>query len=390
MAVLRICLVYDHLYPYTVGGIERWMRDLALRLVDAGHEVTYLTMRPWSGEHPDLPGVTVVSLVRTPRVYGEERRTLLPPLFFGIAVLRHLMRTGARYDVVHTASFPYFPLLAAAVARRRSAFRLVVDWHEVWTRSYWRSYAGALVGNLGWLVQRLCVAVPQRAFCVSRLHAERLRAEGFRGTISVLPGLYAGPVEPSTLSEVELLIVYAGRHVREKRVQALVRAFEYAHQRRPDLRLELYGDGPTRPAVQQLVRNLGLEGSVRVLGHRSEEEVASALARAACVATASEREGYGLVVVEAAARGTPSVVVRGLENAATELVIDGVNGVVAPSSDPRSLGDSLLGAIDGGAQLRTSTALWFAENAGRLRLENSLAEVLACYTADGAPGSLDG
>ena len=44
----------------------------------------------------------------------------------------------------------------------------------------------------------------------------------------------------------------------------------------------------------------------------------------------SAREGFGLVVAEAAADGTPSVVVAGEDNAAAELVIDGVNGFVAP------------------------------------------------------------
>ncbi len=40
-------LVYDCLFPYTVGGAERWYRDLAERLCADGHEVTYLTLRQW-------------------------------------------------------------------------------------------------------------------------------------------------------------------------------------------------------------------------------------------------------------------------------------------------------------------------------------------------------
>ena len=55
-----------------------------------------------------------------------------------------------------------------------------------------------------------------------------------------------------------------------------------------------------------------------------------------CLVLPSRREGYGLVVVEAAALGTPSVVVRGPDNAATELVEDGKNGFVAPSADPET------------------------------------------------------
>ena len=57
---MRICLVYDCLFPYTVGGAERWYRNLAERLAADGHEVTYLTLRQWGrGEDPGVAGVDV-------------------------------------------------------------------------------------------------------------------------------------------------------------------------------------------------------------------------------------------------------------------------------------------------------------------------------------------
>jgi glycosyltransferase involved in cell wall biosynthesis len=378
---MRVCLVYDRLYPHSIGGAERWLRDLAVRLAEAGHQVTYVTTRQWEKENePQLPGVNIIGVTGTRRSHVEGRRAVGPPLLFGAAVLRHLVRHRHRYDVVHTASFPYFPLLAAALARSRRPYLLVVDWHEVWTRGYWRLYAGPLIGTIGWLVQRVCVRVAHRAFCVSRMHARRLLAEGFRGEVTVLPGLYAGPVGSTPAEAVDSgTVVYAGRHVREKRVPALVRGFAAALRQRPQLRLELYGDGPERDDVERLVVELGLSGCVQVHGQRDEAEVEHAVASAACVATASEREGYGLIVVEAAARGTPSVVVSGPENAATELVAEGVNGAIAPSAAPEELGEAILRALDGGAALRASTARWFTENAATLRIENSVSAVLETY-----------
>jgi glycosyltransferase involved in cell wall biosynthesis len=215
---------------------------------------------------------------------------------------------------------------------------------------------------------------------MSRLHAKRLVTEGYRDTPMVLPGLYAGPVAPSPGERVDAaLVVYAGRHVREKRIDALVRAFARAAAQRSDLRLELYGDGPSRTAVERLAHALGVGERVRIAGRVPEEEVAAAFSRAACVATASEREGYGLIVVEAAAYGTPSVVVAGPENAATELVQDGVNGAVARDATPGELADALLRVIDAGSALRKSTAGWFAENARNLMLDRSVALVLDAY-----------
>jgi hypothetical protein len=115
---VRVCIVYDCLYPYTIGGAERWYRNVAERLAEAGHDVTFLTLRQWEhGTEPDIPGVRVVAAGRRMALYTRSgRRRLLPPVVFGIGVLGHLLRKGRRYDVVHTASFPYFSLLAAAAS----------------------------------------------------------------------------------------------------------------------------------------------------------------------------------------------------------------------------------------------------------------------------------
>src|SRR4051794_20559849 len=219
---MRVCLVYDCLFPYTVGGAERWYRNLAQRLAADGHEVTYLTLRQWPrGESGDVPGVRVVAAGPRLALYREAgQRRILPPLVFGAGVLWHLLRHGRGYDVIHTASFPYFSLLAAAVARAVHRFRLIVDWHELWSREYWHEYLGPRAGQVGWWVQALCLRVPQRAFCFANLTAERLRAEAVRGPVTVLEGEYVGALTPAAPRPADPLVVFAGRHIPEKRAPA--------------------------------------------------------------------------------------------------------------------------------------------------------------------------
>jgi glycosyltransferase involved in cell wall biosynthesis len=376
---MRVCVIYDCLYPHTIGGAERWYRNLSERLVSAGHEVTYLTMRQWRrDERPALEGVDVVAVAPRMDLYANGRRRIAPPLAFGAGVLRHLLRQGDRYDVVHTASFPYFSLLAAGLARRVHRFRLFVDWHEVWTREYWREYLGP-GGRLGWSVQRRCARIPQRAFCFARLHERRLREIGLRGDVSILEGEFAGPLEPPVPQPAEPMVVFVGRHIPEKRVLAVARAVAAARERLPGLRAEIYGDGPDRLKLLTLIRRLGLDGAVEAPGFVEGERVEDALRRALCLLLPSRREGYGLVVVEAASLGTPSVVVAEPDNAATELIADGENGFIASSAEPEQLAAAIVKVYEIGPLLRERTAAWFGRNATRLSLDNSLATVLAEY-----------
>ena len=366
-------MVYDCLYPHTIGGAERWYRQLALHLSQAGHDVTYVTMPQWDEtETPDLPGVQVVAVGPRSSLYSNGRRRIGPPLLFGFGVLRHLASHGSEYEVVHLVSFPYFPILAAALLRRIRRYRIAVDWFEVWTREYWDEYLGVF-GRVGYWVQQLCIRVRQEAFCFSDLHQRRLRAAGVRGPVTVLRGLYEGELRARESLPADPVVLFAGRHIPEKQVTAIVPAFAHAREEVPELRCAIYGDGPDRDEVLRQIESYGLEDVAEAPGFVEQERVEEALGKALCVVLPSRREGYGLVLVEAMARGTPVVVVRGPDNAAVELVEEGVNGFVAASASPQDLGEAIIRVHRAGAALRHSTAAWYDRNAQMLSLEGSIA-----------------
>jgi glycosyltransferase involved in cell wall biosynthesis len=390
---MRVCVVYDCLFPYTVGGGERWYRNLAERLAAEGHEVTYLTLRQWKRGEQVVLDERVRVLTAGPRMdlyTTSGRRRILPPLVFGLGVLLHLLRNGGRYDVVHSSSFPYFSLLAAALARPLRRFDLVVDWFEVWSVSYWRDYLGGAGGRVGALVQRLCARVPQKAFCFSELHARRLREEGLRGSVTVLRGLYSETIEVAAPRDADPLVVFAGRLIPEKQVTLGVAAMALAAPRIEGLQGEFFGDGPERTALEAAIIEHGLAGVVAAPGFADARTLDAEMRRALCVLLPSRREGYGMVVVEAAARGTPSVVVAGEDNAATELIEEGVNGTIASSADPQALADAIVRVHAAGIGLRERTAGWFAQNAERLSLSSSLRTVLECYAGGESIGDPTG
>ena len=376
---MHVCLVFDCLYPHTVGGGERWYRALAEGLAARGHTVTYLTRLQWDPQAgAGVPGVNVVAVTPEMELYVHGRRSITVQVRFGLGVLRHLLRRGGDYDVVQTPGL-HFSLLAVLAARLVRRFKVVVDWFEVWTREYWLEYLGGVAGRLGWLGQRFAARSRHEALCFSRLHARRLEELGHRGRITLVEGLSVLPPEDPAPVDAEPLVVFAGRQIPEKQAPAVVPAVALARTRIPGLRAEIFGDGPDRDTVLRLIEEHGLDGSVSAPGFAPAEEVRETLRRALCHLFPSRREGYGLVVVEAAALGTPTVVVRGPDNAALELVEDGKNGVVAESAEPEELADAILRVHAAGPELRRSTAEWFRRNRDRLSFESSLDTVLRVY-----------
>jgi glycosyltransferase involved in cell wall biosynthesis len=376
---VHVCLVFDCLYPHTVGGAERWYRNLAEGLAGQGVQVSYLTLLQWDPDvGASVPHVEVVAVGPRMALYVDGRRSVGAQLRFSLGVFRHLLRHGGRYDVVQTPAL-HASVLAVLAVRRFRRFKVVVDWFEVWTREYWLEYLGRLAGRLGWLTQRMTARTQHEALCFSRLHARRLDVLGHRGSITLVEGLSVLPRDAPAPLPAEPLVVFAGRHIPEKGAPAVVRAVAEALKRIPDLRAEIFGDGPDRVEVLRLIEVLNLDGAVAAPGFAAADEVQAKLCRALCHVFPSRREGYGLVVVEAAALGTPTVVVESPDNAARELVVDGENGVVAKSAEPEDLAAAILRVHAAGPELRRSTLEWFRRNRRRLSLESTLETLDSVY-----------
>ncbi|RZV30006.1 MAG: glycosyltransferase, partial [Sphingomonadaceae bacterium] len=117
----------------------------------------------------------------------------------------------------------------------------------------------------------------------SHAHANRefLEAGGDTDTrLAIIPrGIPLLPIDPSARRDPALWVT-ASALVREKNVERVLRAFAAARAMEPELRLELYGDGPDRSRLERLVGTLGCEGAVRFVGHVDREALFTAMQRA--------------------------------------------------------------------------------------------------------------
>jgi len=383
---VRIALVYDCVYPQTVGGAERWLRKLAEALGEE-HEVTYVTRRQWPpGKEPSARGVRWVGVAPGGDLYrADGRRRVLPALAFAAGVFVHFLRRRGRYDVVHCLSYPFFPLIALRIALAgRGDVRIFCEWLEYLTADYWRRYAGQLGGLAGRGAQRLCLRMSPAAFVFSDLVRSRLIEAGYSRPIYRLAGLWAGPPDRTAArggSPPAPLVLFAGRHVPDKRVTALPEAIRLARRRHPALRASIVGDGPERPRLLEQVERLGLRDAIDCPGFIGRPELDDLMTRASCLVSPSSRDGHGMVVAEAAAFGTPVVVCRHPDSAATELVSDGVNGAIAESAAAEQIADAIARVLEGGQPLRESTADWFDSHVAWLSMDASVERVREAYDA---------
>lgn len=361
---MRIAVAYDCLFPWTVGGGERLYRALAEEFAAQGHDVTYLTRRQWTGPTPVVEKVTIEAIAAQADLYDEVgARRLGPALGFALALFWHLVRHRRQYDAVLVSALPATNVPAVRAALAGSGSVVCSDWLEVWPRQQWREYAGPVVGVVAWLVQCLAARLSPLATCHSALTARRLKESGARSEPLRSPGLIfeTDRGAPHLAEPTAARVVFVGRHIEDKRVEVLPAAIAHARRSLPGLTAQIYGDGPLRPALLEDIARLGLVGVVAAPGFVSQAELDEAVRTASVLVNPSAREGYGLVVVEAAAVGTPVVLVAGEDNAAVELVEPDVNGVIASSAAPEELGDAIVEVVRAGARLRGSAHAWFEQ-----------------------------
>ena len=146
----------------------------------------------------------------------------------------------------------------------------------------------------------------------------------------------------------EPLLLYVGRLAREKGVVELVHAFARVAPVVESARLEIYGDGPSRPAVEEALATSGLGGRVALHGWVDRDRLDTALRRAwAAVVPSLWDEPLGLAAVEAIVRGVP-VVATG-SGGLLEVVEPGATGLLVPPADPDALAAALLAIAAGTA-----------------------------------------
>ncbi len=343
MSGLRVALVYDCLYPESVGGVEHRNFELAKALAARGAQVTLAAFTDLAERNVD--GVEVLPLAPRGALYSSTgKRSTSEAIRFARACGRLDL---SRFDVVETANIPYVHLFGLARRCRRARVPLAVTWYEYWG-AYWREYLQTPLWPVYAGIERACAKLGTHAMASSRLTADRLAARR-RQKVPVIPvGIRLEAIRAAAKdgagAEDTAPLVYAGRLQREKRIDLLFEALAVLasnHGRSERPLLDLIGSGPDRERLEALARDLGIEASVRFVGYLpTNVDVWRHLGGAKIAVQPSSREGFGLFPLEAMASGLPVVYCEAPESALDELVLDGKHGV-RTNATPEALGATL-------------------------------------------------
>lgn len=368
---MRILQVGKFYHP-SHGGIETLLRNLAEGLCAAGDEVTVVC----SSDSP-RPAHEWRAGVRVERAatFGKVLSQPLSP-----SLTARILWHARNADVVHVHT-PN-PLAELSTLLMPAHVPLVASWHsDVVRQSALMKVYGSATRAFLRRVSSVVVATPHHIRYSDFLpeFAEKCRVIPFG---LELPGPRAGSV-PRALSERfgEDYVLFVGRLVGYKGVPVLLRAFRELRE----ATLVIVGDGPLRPSLEAQARAEGSADRVHFLGSLDDAALSELYENCGLLVLPSvtRAEAFGLVLLEAMARGRPVISTR-LDSGVTLVNEDGVTGLVVAPNDPQALARaiaSLLGAPDERRRMGERARARFVEHFSRDALVRDMralyAEVLA-------------
>lgn len=151
-------------------------------------------------------------------------------------------------------------------------------------------------------------------------------------------------LQPSPIEMLPANFMCAGRLVRDKGVDVAVEAMSLLQSKGVNATLAIFGHGPERSNLENLVRARGLENVVKFRGWALPEDVYRMIKDATAVIVPSRyREPFGLIALQAALIGRP--VVASKVGGLTEIVVQGDTGFLVPPDDPAALAAAMVGII---------------------------------------------
>ena len=300
---LKIAYLTEFFHPH-IGGCETRHMEIGRRLATRGHEIHVFTIQ----YDQNLPKEEEVNGITVHR-YAYSRNYVSPDGFrsFGGIVkysASSLMRLlGSDFDLYYSNQWPILHSLCA----KPVASPLIQEWCEVWTNFLKVTLMQKLLKNVGDYHVAVSEFTRQRLSNLLKIKPSK---------VVVIPNGVNFAKFNTLRTKVWGRIVYVGRIVSHKHVKLLVDAFREVKKKIPTAELHVIGSGSELHSVRNWAAGIK---DCFIHGFLPEKQMIDLLKSAWLFVSPSEREGSGIVVLEAMAAGVPFVTLDYSENAVKEL-----------------------------------------------------------------------
>lgn len=341
---------YGDVFPPELDGVGAVIRSYCEQFTAMGDECYYIAPENKSENRKFGFRTMLYAGFRFP---NEPYRVGVP--FLDVQYRRNVR--DIPFDVIHSHT-PFSAGLEARRVAKRLGVPLVTTFHSKYYDDFLEKTGSRLLARLGVRILLHYYNRCDEVWAVNGATAEVLRSYGYKRPIRIMPN-GTDPTEASaeaiaSVDEAYALydkrvLLFVGQMNWKKNIRAILDAFRLMLREEPTLRLLLVGQGASEEEIRSYINELGITNAVIMTGHIADRERLMAIfARAEALIFPSLYDNAPMVVREAAAVGTPTVLLRG--SCAAEGFEDGVNAVLCENT-PEAIAAGAFRAMDHSAEI---------------------------------------
>jgi glycosyltransferase involved in cell wall biosynthesis len=290
--------------PLFTGGVESRCYHIAVELSKNNH-VTVLTSRQKNLCYNEKRGNIDVFRLSTLEYssFGNilARLILCFRMFCFLKNLKQIDYVEGCSFLMYVPSFFFGRLIGA---------KTIITYHELWVGK-WIKLKGLFTGIFGELWERFALVLPyDRIHVISESTKKELILYGINDKkVKVIPnGVNSSIFDSFANKNNTPQICYAGRLIKTKNVDTIIRAMPRIIDAIPNVQCVICGDGEERRDLEKLVIELDVKDNVTFLGRlKKYEDVINLMKKSHLFCHPSGVEGFGIVLVESMACGTPII-----------------------------------------------------------------------------------
>ena len=333
-------LVYLIHSTYNPGGMERVLLNKVTWLVGKmGWDVTVVTTDQ-HGRLPFYPFPEGVKMIDLGVNYSEDNGTPFLKKFCGFVRRRRLhekrfkaLLEQIRPDVVDC----FYPGECSFVPGLKDGSKKVMELHQskLFHHQYNRT---GLMGLADKVRARMDERLVRKFYRFVVLTEEDSKMWGEMPNIRVIPNA-ANFIAQKYSGCSEKRVIAVGRLDYQKSFDRLIVVWEKVHEKMPDWRLDIFGQGEWKEMLQGMIDERGLQDCVRLNG--PTKDIGKEYAESSMLVMSSHYEGFPMVMIEAMACGLPAVCFD-FKCGPRDIIVEGENGLIVPDGDIEGLAEAIV------------------------------------------------